>query len=155
MTPEENLRLQAYFDDELPARERRVVEDWLESSPEGRIQLEQWQRLRSNLSVDALPVPDPEKEWEDVREQIEIPTRRTRTTPFPRIIGAAAAILAFALVFRFTTAPTPAEESHPVVLVDTEIEDASAIVYVDEESGWTVVWVEERLPATSTADGSA
>ncbi|MEM1221297.1 MAG: hypothetical protein AAGH40_00930 [Verrucomicrobiota bacterium] len=155
MTPEENIRLQAYFDNELPEEERNEVEQWLESSLEGQVQLEQWQRLRSSLLVDTLPVPDPEKEWEAVREQIELPNRRTQTIPFPRIIGAVAAVIAFALVLRFTTAPTPSAESNPVVLVDTEIEDASAIVYVDEESGWTVVWVEETLPATGTADGSA
>ncbi|MEM8867051.1 MAG: hypothetical protein AAGC73_02175 [Verrucomicrobiota bacterium] len=43
-----------------------------------------------------------------------------------------------------------------MVQVETELENASAIVYVDEESGWTVVWVNEaETPSTSVLDGSA
>ena len=33
-----------------------------------------------------------------------------------------------------------------VEFVDTDIPDASPVVYTDEQSGWTVVWVTEMIP---------
>jgi hypothetical protein len=36
--------------------------------------------------------------------------------------------------------PTPSPQ--PVVMVETDFEDSTPIVYLDEESGWTIVWVE-------------
>lgn len=90
------------------------------------------------LKTDAanVPVPDVAKEWRTLRAQLHgetsKPAKKRPLAPviwFSAPLAAAAAALAIGFfVFR------------PAVPVPTEDATVSTIAYVDQESGWLVVW---------------
>ncbi|MGJ8652964.1 MAG: anti-sigma factor family protein [Opitutaceae bacterium] len=147
MTQEEAIRLQSYHDGELNVDDCAAVEKWLEACPEARAQLAEMQALSETLTPVEVPVPDVEAEWGKVRQSIEAPSN---VLSFSRKLGAIAAVCVFGVVawFTFNTDQTQGPADHSlaenVEMVETEIEGASPIVYIDEESGWTVVWVSEE-----------
>ena len=67
-----------------------------------------------------------------------------------RALGAAAALVVLASIAWFSlreptdsTTSQFADTSSVVEFVDTDLPDASPIVYTDSESGWTIVWIEQ------------
>lgn len=67
-----------------------------------------------------------------------------------RALGAAAALVVVASIAWFSLRepndPTTnqfANTSSVVEFVDTDLPDASPVVYTDSESGWTIVWIEQ------------
>ena len=78
---------------------------------------------------------------------------------FPNLFRPLAAAAALALTFGLAwlaLSPKQSAIAHmapaTVEFVDSEIPDASTFVYSDQESGWTVVWVESIAP-TPTKHG--
>jgi anti-sigma factor RsiW len=103
--------------------------------------------------------PTPEAAWADVQRALrQQPSTAPVFAPMwewlgnrPwRLAGTAAAcgVIAFTAVWRLATpavpvpVPTPAAPHTTEVLhVATGLADASTMVYEDEETGWTVIWV--------------
>jgi anti-sigma factor RsiW len=95
------------------------------------------------LKTDAanVPVPDADKEWRAIRSQLNGGARSSRKARLAPVIWfgaplAAAAALAFAF---FVNRPAPPIAETP----------DSTVAYVDQESGWLVVWAAEGDAKTS------
>lgn len=112
----------------------------------------------------AVSIPDPGVEWHALRQRLRTGDEKSTTTAssrsrrspslawFAAPLGAAAA-LALAATFFFSPSPSPvtlaqnAASSAQATSVELPGESSSAMVYVDQESGWLVVWaVDDRTP---------
>lgn len=86
------------------------------------------------LKTDAanVAVPDVNAEWRAVRAQLHQPAKPARKSPLAPVVWFAAPLAAAAalVVAFFVTRPTPPPADAP----------APNIAYVDQESGWLVVW---------------
>lgn len=114
-------------------------------------------------SVASVPVPDIERAWQAIRRELRsggVPAGgEARPTPwFSRWvlpIGAAAAVAVVAIVVapRWGQAPVP-EATAPREMARAEFVEvpgnaSSSMVYVDDKSGWLVVWaVDDKRPAS-------
>jgi anti-sigma factor RsiW len=152
-------RLDAYLDGELGAGDRAAVEAWLAQDAGARAELETLRAARDAARAARAETPDLDAEWRQLSASLEAPAREEtdrRVVPFPVPLGISAIAAALLLgLFVWTFRPVPdggagrAEQSFPaelVELVETDLEESSTIVYVDPESGWTVVWIEEVEP---------
>lgn len=142
LSPDDANRLHAYLD------ENPDTMDWMESN-----------QLIHN-SESAAPFVDVDSVWKDIEPALEdraIATKRSsKLLHFPilfKTLGYAAALTVFASILwtSFVSSPEASTERYAasesvVEFVDTEIPDASPVVYTDEASGWTVVWVTEMDP---------
>jgi anti-sigma factor RsiW len=148
------IRIAAWFDEELTGAEKAEIEALLESDEEAQAYLKELKRTRSALQgAHVSPVED-SAAWGALQDRLEKPSTSNtgNLLQFPRMAAAAAAIVALGMglwwPLRQTghTAPETGLESS-VYMVETEIENATPIVYIDETSGWTVVWVlEDEIP---------
>lgn len=114
----------------------------------------------SALQSDAasVRVPDVDAEWHTLRAQLSGPAtaRPEKTRPLAPVIRFGAPLAAAAAVaFAFFTLQTPNPKSETLTkvanaaYVDAGTADASTMVYVDEESGWLVVWATDSEPERS------
>ena len=100
--------------------------------------------------VASVPLPDIDTEWRMLRAELEdVPAQRAKKRPLAPVIWlgtslAAAAALAFAFLGR-PAQPAPAIAAAPAV-AQAEAGNAGAptIAYVDQESGWLVVWATDE-----------
>lgn len=101
-------------------------------------------------------VPDAEKEWHAVRRQIRggaeagQPAARPRRTLFTWIAlplgAAAAAAVALFVAPQFQSGTlSPAAIAH-VDSVEAPGNNASTLVFVDDKSGWLIVWASDATP---------
>ena len=148
------IRIAAWFDGERTGAEKTEIEALLESDEEARAYLAELKRTRSALQgAHVSPVED-SAAWGALQDRIEKPSagHAGRLLQFPRMAAAAAAIVALGMGLWWplrqmgnTAHETGLESS--VYMVETEIENATPIVWIDEPSGWTVVWVlEDEVP---------
>ncbi len=151
MNDETAMRIEAWFDGELDPAARAEVEALLERDPRARAHLERLRRLRAALQ-EAKPVGvGAPVAWNSVRARIEpASTRRGRSWPVPaglRLAGAAAAALLLGMAVWWQLHRAGSERaarlSTLVELVETDLEGATPIIYIDRPSGWTVVWILE------------
>ena len=101
----------------------------------------------------AVVVPDVEREWLAVRRRLRNGERPTGEPPrrlawYALPVGAAAALVAAFLVVRSVPGGGPAAAesgSRPVARADSvEVPGGSSpLVYVDDRSGWLIVWASE------------
>ena len=150
------------LDGELSPREADSLHLYLERNPETMDWMESY-----DLIEDATTDPsrrdfqiDTASAWESIRRGIsneqENPDDSSNLVFFPILFKVAgiAAVLAMVATLLWFNLPNDVEQmteryaaSESVVeFVDTDIPDASPIVYTDEQSGWTVVWVTEMDP---------
>ncbi|MDE0768861.1 MAG: hypothetical protein OSB19_10785 [Opitutaceae bacterium] len=142
LSPDDADRLHAFLDENPDAM------DWVESN----------QLIHD--SENTAPFIDVESVWKDIEPVLEdrtqAPTKSGTFLHFPvlfKTLGFAAAFTLFASILwtSFVSSPETNTERYAasasvVEFVDTEIPDASPVVYTDEASGWTVVWVSEMDP---------
>lgn len=135
-------QLHAYLDGELTPAERHRVEAWLAEDAEARRELDALRQIRNSVQAAPTPAPDVEAAWKALSKKLNgSPAKRTIPFPVPLTAAAAIALLGLVLWSSFPgREPTPSPQ--PVVMVETDLEDSTPIVYLDEESGWTIVWVE-------------
>lgn len=153
------------MDGEISPKEASKLQDYLESHPDAMDWMESADRSRTAAFENKDSV-DTNSIWESVKKEIDSKasendsSRSGKLIPFPalsRVLAAAAAIALVAVVSWFGLKSDPnagvalASNESIVEFVDTEIPDASPIVYTDEESGWTVVWVAKLDPAPEDA----
>ncbi len=142
------------LDGELSSTDAAKLEAYLESNPDAIDWMESADALREAKTA------APFKTDRDVaissiqtaiRDEMDSPAnhggRLLRFPAFARPLAAAAAITLLGVASWI--AIKPAEQEAPlepaiVEFVATDIPDASTFVYSDEESGWTIVWVEEQ-----------
>lgn len=98
-----------------------------------------------------VKIPNAEETWQEIQSRLDQPetTPRDNLLPFPSIIrwaSAIAAVIAVSFGIRFVL-QEPALETYAfqneVEFVESDIPDSSTAIYVDDESGWTIVWVFE------------
>lgn len=106
--------------------------------------INRWRATQAKVAV-----PDSERAWQDIRREIRrgAPADAPGVRPFPRwalATGAAAAVIvAVAFGPRWSGGPVNAEEPRAAIARADFVETAgnsSSMVYVDDKSGWLVVW---------------
>lgn len=129
-----------------------------------------WQRVGQSLhDLPAPGAPNPAVAWQDVRRAIRLAGPR-EAAPAPRpgfgwrlawSGGALSlALVLFVLAGRWWPAAAPAGLARAalrdveVEYVESDLPGGSPMVYQDEESGWTIVWVAAAEPAQPPAQDS-
>lgn len=154
MKEETAIQLEAWFDGELTQEEATRIEAQLESDPELQAHLESLKAARK--AMDAMPPSsvDVDAAWSAVEERLDQPVRDNtrKVVSFPRVLATMAAILVIGMSLWIPMRNMGgsadnfeglADES-VVQMVETDLENATSIVYLDQPSGWTVVWVMEE-----------
>jgi anti-sigma factor RsiW len=168
MNEEQQLRLQAYLDGELPEREARETAAWVESDPAAASLLAGLKAIRQVLAESEPAATLPESReffWSKIARDIEAPDRavsgnsgfRWQHLLWP--VGAMALCLGVVMLQNpFARSPEPA-----IALIipdaDTPIVEAvqpgsDATTYRDETDGTTLVWfsmADNASPAKPTA----
>ena len=126
------------------------------------------QRIRADLAAaftmwrtdaEKVTVPDAEREWHAVRRRIrggveagaarsERP-RRNLVTWFAVPLGAAAALALALFVSPPKNSVTPPEAAPQVASaesIDVPGRNASTMVFMDDKSGWLIVWANDEKP---------
>ena len=133
-------------------------------------QCDSCRRVRDDLSaalvtwrIEAtqVSVPDAEREWHAVRRQIRggvqagatgnVRSRRNLFTWIAVPLGAAAALAVALFVSPQVTSTRPVDASPRVQAaransVDAPGNNASTMVFVDDKSGWLIVWASDAQP---------
>lgn len=98
--------------------------------------------------VESISVPSADEMWREVSAQLNAPDKPRKVAPLIWITAPLAA--AAALVFTFL--PQQNQETDPVIADHSTVQvnyvevadpDSTAMVYVDKESGWLVVWADD------------
>jgi len=159
MTPDEQLKLQAFLDGELPEKDTREVAAWLARDADATSLLGELRNTRKALAdfgkpgsagvspASALKVPESrEFYWSKIQREIERSTPMAAPvksaslfTLFRRILMplGAVAVLVLGGIFTFHEF---AGGQH-AVQVNALLGDAGAFTYRDEAQGMTVVWL--------------
>ncbi len=148
------------LDGELSPENADRLSRFLESNPDAMDWMESSQ-LATGLEPE-LSGFDQSAQWSAVNTSIgthvEPERKSSNLIAFPPLVKALGIAAAVAFVASFawkniSSDPAVVTERYAasesvVEYVDTEIPDASPVVYTDAESGWTVVWVTEMEPIT-------
>ena len=143
------------MDGELPERQRAELETWLAAHPEDRELADVWRGVGdlARSSAAALPVPDEEVAWQDIRRAIRQEEHVGEPEPtrfFQWRLSWGIAMVALVLVtvgawgIRHTqpaAADVASAAPAKIEWADTEVPGASTMVYQDEDTGLAVVWV--------------
>lgn len=156
MNAADKLQIEAYLDGELSAEEAQAVNTLLRNDTEASQYRAQIEAMRKALAASAPPIPDLDQEWRSLEEKLKSNSDANEDKPepvkaivFPIWASGLAAVLAVGLFFAAymksptTSGPLEVAQQEPIELIETTIENASPVIYVDETSGWTVVWVSE------------
>lgn len=164
MTEEQQLKLQAFFDGELPEKEAREVAAWLAADADGTALLGELRNTRKALADFEPAVKLPESRefyWSkiarDIRqnERVEAPKTAVpwavllRRIFVPAGAFAVVAIAAILAIHQFGPAASSVEAR-------TMLADAGAFTYHDQAEGMTVVWLsypaENKLAPAGAGD---
>lgn len=140
------------LDGELPPQDAQRLNAYLEANPD---QMD-WMESNALVTQASFPTRDTARDstatWAAVHAAIAKEDHQEdegKVIAFPKLfrnlsIAAAVAVVGTIAWLNIGPADAPFEESYASIeFVDTDIPDASPIVYTDEESGWNVVWVEQ------------
>ena len=163
--------LSLYLDGELDARRSSRLQQWLARDTELQHLLDDWRRTGRLLQDRPVPTVDPDQAWHDVRRIVrsDVPEARGRfmsgaSWAAPRVwLGAAAAVLVMCGALWILAghsgrtarlaAADPAQAPAEVEWAETSLPGASTMVYRDEETGLTIIWlVEADEPEQEGAD---
>jgi anti-sigma factor RsiW len=149
MTEEQQLRLQAFLDGELPEKDTREMAAWLARDADATALLGELRNTRQALAgfEPALKVPESrEFYWSKIQREIErskpaaAPVKSTSLfTLLRRVLMplGAAAVLVLGGIFTFHQIAG----GQRAVQVNALLGDAGAFTYRDEAQGMTVVWL--------------
>lgn len=156
----ENTRSQltAWFDNELEPDERQQVASLIERDPEARAFVEELRKTREALKTAHTNPVQPAPDWRHFNARLDsTEARPARTLTFSRMILATAAIMVLGMAVWWPLRQASIRQSvesdqlfvERVEFVETDLEGATPIVYLDQPSGWTVVWVVEPAETES------
>lgn len=146
------LLMSRLIDGELSPSDAGALDAYLQANPDATDWMENLDTLRS-LGGEPTAAPERNAALAQISEQVHRETEGSRSAGklarFPAFFAPLASAAAVALVgglvwIGLQTGPAPSQHPEPAVVefVTTDIPDASTFIYSDEESGWTVVWVE-------------
>lgn len=149
MTEEQQLKLQAFLDGELPEKDTREVAAWLACDADATALLGELRNTRKALAdfEPALKVPaSREFYWSKIQREIERSTPAAAPvksaslfTLFRRILMPLGAVAVVVLGGIFTFHEFAGGQR--AVQVNALLGDAGALTYRDEAQGMTVVWL--------------
>lgn len=160
---EAQLLMSRLLDGELSSKEADSLHEYLEIHPEAIDWMESC-NLVENAATDrtiGLNQVDAASAWESISEALSDnmarPDDSANLVFFPLLLKVAGIAAAITLVATLLWRNLPnndgeqkteryAASESVIEFVDTDIPDASPVVYTDEQSGWTVVWVTEMDP---------
>jgi ferric-dicitrate binding protein FerR (iron transport regulator) len=158
MDDEKRSQLNAWFDGELNPAERQAIESLIATNPEARAYVEELKETRAALQGAHTASSQPTPEWSQFQKRLEQAGRHpAKVLTFPRAILTTAAIMVLGIAFWWPLRQAGVRENvttgeglvERVEFVETDLEGATPVVYLDEPSGWTVVWVVEPLEEES------
>ncbi|NCC52890.1 MAG: hypothetical protein EOM20_16990 [Spartobacteria bacterium] len=142
------------MDNELPADRREPLEQHLAQCPDCRAMQSQWSTYGQILRAPEAPAVNAGALRADVLRAIRTqrPERERAlfpAIPYPRLAYSVAitalictVIIAGLRFYPYSAGPeTTAEPNTQVEWVETDVPGATAMVYEDEETGLTVIWV--------------
>jgi len=164
MTEEQQLKLQAFFDGELPESESHQVAAWLAQDADATALMGELKNTRNALKGFEPEIKLPESRefyWSKIKRQIEraepAPAAAPKASLFTWVrralkpIGAVAilAVAGFITVHQLVG-------NQPTIAVSSVLADAGAFTYRDEAQGMTVVWLsypaENKFAQKSSGD---
>ena len=147
--------ISAAMDGELSSRRGARLEQHLRGCDDCRRLREAWGGYGARMKSSVPPAPSPEQAWVDIRRAIRVarpePVGEGYAVAWPRLRWVAVpvvlllAAVATPLVFRRPLSP-PVAAANPrteVEMVETSLPGAMMMVYEDQESGMTMIWVVE------------
>jgi anti-sigma factor RsiW len=149
MTEEQQLKLQAFLDGELPENDTREVAAWLARDADATALLGELRNTRKALAdfEPALKVPESrEFYWSKILREIERSAPVAAPAKSPSLVAlfrrmlmplGAAAVLVMGGIFTFHQFTG----GQGAVQVNALLGDAGALTYRDESQGMTVVWL--------------
>jgi anti-sigma factor RsiW len=152
MNDETRSQLAAWFDGELDPAGREQVQSLIDRDPEARAYVDDLRRTREALKSAHTVSTEVIPEWSQFAKRLDSPQGRSaKVLTFPRMILTAAAVMVLGMAVWWPLrqagmdSSTTTEEMlvQRVELVETDLVGATPIVYLDQPSGWTVVWVVE------------
>ena len=165
MTDEQQLKLQAFFDGELPEAEAREVAAWLARDADATALLSELRHTRKALAdfEPGLKVPESrEFYWSKIQRQIErlepAPAVSPPPTPWISLLrrwlmpaGAFAVLMIAGFVALHQSGGVAINPGVEVALTD---HGADAFTYRDESAGTTLVWFSYSGENKFTDDGA-
>ncbi|MDB6116061.1 MAG: hypothetical protein JWQ62_3006 [Lacunisphaera sp.] len=150
----------AETDGVLPPDQRAALERHLAACPACQEMRTRLQDATAAFRADAaqVSVPDANEEWQTLRAQLaKTKPRPEKKRPLAPVIwfGTSLAAAAALTVAYLGLQPKPADLIAPAPVVarsnlpDANAADAPTVAYVDQESGWLVVWAADGTAKTS------
>ncbi|MBU0678924.1 MAG: hypothetical protein KJ626_12500 [Verrucomicrobia bacterium] len=141
-----------HLDGEISEKESALLEREMKNDPALVQQARQWQRYGELLRESDVPgMNDPDRAWMDVRRKIRgLEQRDDVKIPLfrPRLAWAGAAamlLIAVSVLFMRRSAddalPVAVGAGTEVEWVESDLPGAVSMVYADDETGLTVIWV--------------
>ena len=165
MKLESELKLQAYLDGELSARQGRKVAAWLSADPEAQLLLDELKMAKTALSGIELEVRVPESRefyWSKIQRVIEA-SQPPAARPVPGLLVAwrrllaplaGVALIAFLTVYTFKMYEGPQAGPHPSV-VENLSEHTGAYSFRSQSQNMFVVWVYDRSQEANNAESES
>lgn len=151
----DSQRWMRYLDGECTPEESAQLDARLQEDPQAARKLEELTRQQTAWQAmpPVLEETEVEADWDALKKKIltgEVPSPQRPQVNWLAWShywkwGAAAAVFALAsIVFFLPRSEAPNASAYNVVeAVETDLEGAPPIIYLDKQSGWTVVWVDE------------
>jgi anti-sigma factor RsiW len=151
MTEEQQLKLQAFIDGELPADEAREVSAWLAQDSEATALSRELRNTRQAFKSSEVAMRVPESRefyWSKIQREIErlepqpAPARQTSWLQiFRRFVVSAGAVAAVALVGLIAGRQSGWLGISVTPAAEMTVADSGAFTYQDYANGTTLVWV--------------
>lgn len=160
MKTEDQLRLQAYLDNEVSSSEARQIAAWIARDAEAKALFEELQATKAVLNAEnELPVTVPESRdfyWSKIQRGIEQAEREPapvaeRARPWWIKLLAPVAGAAVLALFVFTSISTGPRLSTASTSEDQSALENGTITFHSKEHGMTVVWMPSSAAATTEA----
>ncbi len=152
MKKETAIRIAALFDGEVDSVEKAELQALIARDPEAKAYWDELEHLSGTLQGAHVSSTRSGASWEAIRQQINKPGMGSddKVLHFPKYATAAAALVALGIGIWYPSHKSDSANElelsgldDPVYMVETDLENATPVVYIDEPSGWTVVWVVE------------
>lgn len=167
MNTEQQLKLQAFFDGELPDAEAREIANWIATDPEAAALHSELKNTRQALSGHEAEIKLPESRefyWSKIEREINRLEKQEQAQPASpsfaklfRLLVPASAFAVVAIVGLFAVRNfNPAGGARAVgPELETALADAGAFTYRDEQEGMTVVWLSYGENGLANGDSAA